>query len=187
MLHLVTGGSASGKSAYGEQAVQKAGTPFCYYLATMHPWGEEGQARAARHRRQRAGKGFITIEAYRCLEQVVLQPRQALQRDKAVLVECMSNLVANELFEGGGSDREILRRIEHGICHLLDSAETVVVVTNEVFSDGVAYEAGTMRYIRLLGQANQRLAVLADKVTEVVYGIATERKAGAFGLAKEGM
>ena len=43
MLHLITGGSASGKSAYGEQAVLKEGKPFCYYLATMHPWGEEGR------------------------------------------------------------------------------------------------------------------------------------------------
>lgn len=178
MLHLITGGSASGKSAYGEQAVLKEGKPFCYYLATMHPWGEEGQARVARHRRQREGKWFITVEAYRCLDKVVLQPGQAPPEDKAVLVECMSNLMANEMFEGGGSDREILGRVQKGICHLMECAKTVVVVTNEVFSDGAGYEAETMRYIRLLGQANQELAFLADKVTEVIYGIAAERKPG---------
>ena len=50
------------------------------------------------------------------------------------------------------------------------------MITNEVFSDGILYEPETMRYIRLLGQVNQELAQSADRVTEVVYGIAVQVK-----------
>ena len=43
MMHLVTGGSGSGKSAYAEQQVLEAGDAPRYYIATMMPYGEEGR------------------------------------------------------------------------------------------------------------------------------------------------
>ncbi len=177
MLHLITGGSASGKSLYGERMAVETQKAFRYYLATMRPWGEEGRKRVLRHQEQRAGKGFETMEAYHCLEMRALQTKS--RADTVILLECMSNLVANELFEAGGSDEEIARRIQEGIRYLQRCAEIVIVVTNEVFSDGAEYEAETMRYIRLLGQVNQRLASMADQVTEVVYGIAVRIKEGS--------
>lgn len=191
MIHLITGGSASGKSAYGEQMAVEAKGRLRYYLATMRPWGEEGRARVARHRQQRMGKGFFTMEVYRNLENVML-PGRALETEPGVsgaelwentvvLLECMSNLVANELFEAGGTDEEIAGRIQRGVRHLQDCAGTVIVVTNEVFSDGCFYEAETMRYIRLLGRMNRELAAMADRVTEVVYGIAISVKPAGDG------
>ena len=50
-------------------------------------------------------------------------------------------------------------------------AETLIIVTNEVFSDGNIYEEETVRYLRLLGEVNRFLAQEADRVTEVVFGI----------------
>ena len=44
MMHLVTGGSGSGKSAYAEQQVLAAGDAPRYYIATMMPYGEEGRS-----------------------------------------------------------------------------------------------------------------------------------------------
>ena len=51
-IHLITGGSASGKSAYAEAWIKEAAKdrPLCY-LATMRPWGEEARARIRRHRK----------------------------------------------------------------------------------------------------------------------------------------
>ena len=97
-------------------------------------------------------------------------------QDTAILLECMSNLVANEQFQAGGSDEEVLGRIDRGIRRLQDCAAYVAVVTNEVFSDGAGYGEETMRYLRLLGQANRRLAAVADRVVEVVYGLEVEWK-----------
>ena len=63
MTALIFGGAACGKSAYGERlacALPRQGK--LVYLATMEPVGEEAQARIRRHREQRAGKGFVTLE-----------------------------------------------------------------------------------------------------------------------------
>ena len=80
MLHLITGGSASGKSLYGERMAAEAGGRLLCYLATMRPWGEEGQARVQRHRQQRAGKGFHTIEVYHSLDLAELPARSEERR-----------------------------------------------------------------------------------------------------------
>lgn len=181
MLHLITGGSASGKSVWGEQEALKTGAKYRFYLATMRPWGEEGKERVRRHQKQRAGKGFCTIEAYDHLENVSLEEEPGREEgirkeDRVLLLECMSNLVANEQFGEGGTDEEILERVERGIRHLQACAGHVIVITNEVFSDGTVYEEQTMRYLGLMGKANRMLAEMADRVTEVIYGIGAEVK-----------
>ena len=102
---LITGGSGSGKSAYGEKRILEAGEMTRYYIATMEVFGEEGRKKVERH------------------EKI----------DKA--------------------------------------ADFLVVITNEVGSDGEMYEKETLEYIRLLGLVNCRLAKMASEVVEVVYGI----------------
>lgn len=171
MIHLITGGSASGKSAYAEKLAVEAGEKTRYYLAAMKPWGKEGQERVERHRKMRAGKGFTTVECYTCREQAALSLGKEKPEKRVILLECMSNLLANEQFEEGGSDQEILARIRGGIRSLQKQAETLIIVTNEVFSDGNIYEEETVRYLRLLGEVNRFLAQEADRVTEVVFGI----------------
>lgn len=62
-------------------------------------------------------------------------------------------------------------RIMRGILHLQKQAKALMIVTNEVFSDGVDYDRETRVYQQILGAINQELAKLADQVIEVVYGI----------------
>ena len=52
MIHLVTGGSGSGKSAYAEQCILDFGGTRRVYIATMQPFGAELHAtgRCARQR-----------------------------------------------------------------------------------------------------------------------------------------
>ena len=94
MMTLILGGSGSGKSAYAEDyLLRAAGDKNKYYIATMQIRDAEMQAKVDRHHRLRQGKGFTTIEQPTELEQAVLQMEPA----GAVLLECMSNLTANEL------------------------------------------------------------------------------------------
>lgn len=69
MITLITGGSGSGKSAYAEKYIchvsNEKGYKEKYYIATMQVFDDEGQRKIDRHRRLRAGKGFITIEQHR--------------------------------------------------------------------------------------------------------------------------
>ena len=58
-----------------------------------------------------------------------------------------------------------------GILNLKQQADPLIVVTNEVFSDGITYDDSTMQYLHYLGEINQQLAAHAEHVTEVVYGI----------------
>ena len=170
MMHLVTGASASGKSAYAEDLLVLAKSAEKYYIATMRPWGAEGAARVKKHRAMREGKGFQTIEAFHTLDDLRLPEKGSL------MLECMSNLLANEQFELGGTDEEILDRIQQGIQNLKEQTDDLIIVTNEIFSDGCRYDAETVRYIRRLGNLKIRMAEEADAVTEVVYGIPIRRK-----------
>lgn len=188
MIHLITGGSGSGKSALAEALAVKAGRER-FYIATMEPLGEEGMERVRKHRAMRAGKGFVTIECYGDLGQVHLPEaagvpgtrcvRPAGPHCRVILLECMSNVVANELFGTGGSDQALIRRIGQGVCCLEKQAQHLVIVTGNVFADGQDYDPETVRYMELLARVNRMLAERADQVTEVVYGIPVSIKGGS--------
>jgi len=182
MMYLISGGSASGKSAYAENlAMESKGTR--YYVATMEVYGEEGHRRVARHRAMREGKGFVTVECCHHLDELKLPNGESGGQLPAVLLECMTNLAANEQFSVGGSDDEILKRILDGVRNLREQADPLIIVTGEVASDGVDYGEEVRRYQYLLGYANRQLVAMADVVTEVVYGIPVFVKKGS----EEGM
>ena len=90
-----------------------------------------------------------------------------------VLLECMSNLVANEMFSGADivSEDVVVGHILQGIKNLSTKVDELVIVSNNVFEDGISYDATTQAYIRALGRINTGVAALADTVTEVVVGI----------------
>lgn len=173
MIHLVTGGSGSGKSAYAEKLVtEQYKEDFKYYIATMQVYDEEGEARIKRHRQMRSGKGFTTIEQPVCIEEALTKIAKWEGKQCVALVECMSNLAANEIFQ----EEEIrpcaaVERILKGIKILSKHLHGLVIVTNNVFEDGIEYDTGTKEYLKALGQINEGLASMADRVTEVVVGI----------------
>ena len=63
-----------------------------------------------------------------------------------------------------------------GIRHLAEYTDRLAIVTNEVNSDVNDYSKETEEYRTLMGQVNQKIADMADMVTEVVYGIPVEIK-----------
>jgi adenosylcobinamide kinase/adenosylcobinamide-phosphate guanylyltransferase len=174
MVTLVIGGSGSGKSEYAENLITSRSEGTRIYIATMKPWDEECEKRILRHRQMRAPKGFETVECYRNLKGIHVSEQDGISE---VLLECMSNLVSNELF-GLGEREEILltpdetvEEILKGIHWIKGQAVNVTIVTNEVFSDGDDYSSQTNEYRRTLARINQKLAQMADYVTEVIAGI----------------
>ena len=69
-------------------------------------------------------------------------------------------------------------RILRGIDLLSERAAHLVIVSDEVNRAGFDYEGDTMRYLQLVGEINQELGHLADRVVEMVCGIPVERKSG---------
>lgn len=172
MLTLVTGGSGSGKSAFAEDRVLSFGDAQRFYIATMYCFDEESKKRIQRHRVMRSGKGFDTIERYTDLKNL------ALPKGSVVLLECMSNLVANEMFQEQGAKENTVSEVLEGVRSIKDSTEHFVIVTNEIFSEAASYEGETRTYQKYLGEINQGIASMADEVVEVVYGIPIFLKGG---------
>ena len=191
MMVLVVGGSGSGKSSYAEKVTVslaqesvkeitksentslsdfKLNIAKKYYLATMQVFDDEGRKKVDRHRKLRNGKGFFTIEQ-------PVRISSALEKmedgDRAVLLECISNLTANEMFSEKKTMTEIqvTENVIRDIKMLKEQTNHLVVVSNNIFEDGTTYDEITTKYIRAMGKINQKLAALADRVVEVVAGI----------------
>ena len=163
MTTLITGGSKCGKSSLAERSLDGfSGKKF--YIAAMMPFGEDAREAIERHRKMRSGRGFTTIEKYTDIHEIEVPP------GSAVLLECVGNLCANEMF-GSDALRLPADKIVSGIQHLASQCEKLVIITNQVGSDGISYEEGTAAYIREMGKINAGIASFADNVIECVYGI----------------
>ena len=160
MIVLLTGGSGCGKSTYAEKIVDAMPREKRVYIATMQIYDEESVRRVARHRAQRADKGFVTMECPKDLGTL------EIEAGSVVLLEDLVNLTANEMFDGGDPSR-IVPALES----LASRCRHLVMVTNDVFSDGVQYDPSTQEYLRVLAHVNEQAARLADTVAEVVYSI----------------
>ena len=165
MRALIIGGASCGKSEYAEAlAMQRPGKR--YYVASLMPLDEGSLQCIARHQNMRAQKGFITLERYTDLAGLRLPTRGT------VLLECLGNLVANELFApdgagaGGAADA-----IVSGITALGRQCDDLIVVTNDVFADDCDYDDDMLRYMHTLARLNRALARRFDRVVEVVCGI----------------
>lgn len=164
MMILLTGGSACGKSSFAENLCVSMPGPR-YYIAAMQPYGPEGEERIRRHRALRKGKGFETIEKYTRLSELKLPQRGT------ALLECICNLTANEMFDDSGGFRDPFEPVLEGTMALAEQCDNLVVITNDVGADALAYNEGTRAYIEVMGKINAALAEKADTVCELVCGI----------------
>ena len=163
MLILVSGGSGSGKSQFAEDLSVRGPAPRVY-IATMQIWDTESEKRVARHRAMRSGKGFATLERPTDLAGAEV-PSNA-----TVLLEDLSNLTANEWFSPQGA-QGAAARVLAGVDRLNAAAGRLIIVTNELFSDGMDYGEETAAYLAGLAGLNRAIARRADAVYEVVCGI----------------
>ncbi len=191
MYYLVTGGAGSGKSEYAERLAIKlwqdrnsctsatlddAGQKMedhgdrkscseLYYVATMFPYDdEETRQRIERHRKLREGKGFITIERPEDIGGIIDVIRH--NKDAVVLLEDLTNLYANECF-GQGPSHEIAEPLRE----IAGISAGLVVVSNELYCDGIEYPEETRSFLRELAALNIQIARDADHVVEVVAGL----------------
>ena len=170
MTVLVLGGAASGKSALAEQICRRQTPPggSRHYLATMENDGTpECLERIARHQAQRASKGFQSWETplTGCFDSL------PLKEGDAVLLECLTNLTANEMFSSGAFAPGAVSRVLEGVWKLERRCAALVAVTGDVFGDAFLYGGGTQSYLQALGEVSRRLAGDFDVVVETVCGI----------------
>ncbi|MDR1874346.1 MAG: bifunctional adenosylcobinamide kinase/adenosylcobinamide-phosphate guanylyltransferase [Synergistaceae bacterium] len=177
MFVFISGAARSGKSNWAERcAARLDGGPkgSKIYLATARVPDQEMRRRVALHQSARRGRGFATLECITNLQSVV-----PLISGATVLLECLGTWTANELFDDRGrmADPDGAFEKIRSTCRLLrESAAHLLIVSNDIFSDGTAYAGETEEYRRVLGTLHICLAAESDMAVECAAGFAAVHK-----------
>ncbi|HUY13940.1 MAG TPA: bifunctional adenosylcobinamide kinase/adenosylcobinamide-phosphate guanylyltransferase [Terriglobia bacterium] len=164
-IALILGGARSGKSRYAQQLA--AEFKKVTVIATARPSDEEMRRKIDTHRAERP-PSWRTVEA-------PLELPDALRKEggkvDALLIDCLTVYVANILGTKDGNAQRFRGHLQE-ICEALQgAAASAIVVSNEVGSGIVpAYRSGRI-YRDLLGQFNQEIARIADRVIFMVAGL----------------
>lgn len=174
---LVTGGSRSGKSRHAQElAVGLEGRKI--FVATCPVVDAEMEERIRRHKDEREGKGWETIEESVDLDGVLRRVEGGV-----LLVDCLTLWINNLMYEAEKREQEIGEdEVEQRCRRLLEACAsrkgTVIFVTNEV-GMGIVPENSLARLYRdLVGRCNQVVAAGADQVIFMVSGLPLKLKQG---------
>ncbi len=171
MITLIIGYPDSGKSKLAEDMVTEvSAADERVYIATMIPFGEEGTERVKKHRNMRAGKGFLTIEApfdvSEAFDKAVLDHTVSDPGSKTVLLECISNLVANEMFERHTDPDLLPDRIREDMLELSRKTKNLFIVSNHFEKDS-SFDAETLAYAEEMDRVNAALSKDANSVIQI--------------------
>ena len=188
MIALVVGGAKSGKSMFAQDLAKSLNESFkiyleedlevdlhenpeikngkLYYVATMNPYDLEDLKRIENHLKEREGYGFNTIEETIDMSKV----SKLIQKNDTVLIDSVTSLVTNYMFQGKEFFKEVSGDILFGILEVINESGNVVIVSDYLFSDSIQYDCYTESFRKEIGIKNRKLAELADTVVECSYG-----------------
>ena len=172
MLILICGQADSGKSLYAETRLSEFRSSPKIYAAMSKIVDEEMRERVKKHQAMRSGKGFITVEKTQNLG------RLEIPAGSAIMIESLTAWAANEMFTETGvkESGHVVTKILSDLSRLLEHAENIVIVSDDIFSDGVEYDALTEEYVKTLALLTVKIAEIADEVVEFVSGFALRLK-----------
>lgn len=176
MNYFLSGGAKNGKSMLAQHIVKSMahGRPL-YYLATMLPHDAEDDARIIKHRQDRDGWGFTTIECGRN----ILRALQGADPNGAFLLDSVTALLSNEMFLPDGSmDETAPARVADELCAFAAKTGHTVFVSDFIYADAGQYDVWTERYRAGLAQIDRALAGVCENVAELCAGNALWYKGG---------
>ena len=123
----------------------------------MVPHTSDNFARIEKHRIQREGKGFLTIEEPWNVDTL------SFPENSVVLLEDASNLLANGIFQYGKNGDDCFQKI----VALAEHCQKLLIVSISGFTPSELYDAETNAYILQLNELNERLKSIAVKTIEL--------------------
>ena len=175
MVTLIVGGVGSGKSRYAQALAQ--GSSSVVFIATAQPIDDEMKLKIQRHRVQRPSH-WTTIEEPFELEAAIAQSASS---SSFLIIDCITTFTAN-LIEKELARDDLLEKID-GICRALRELKcSAAIVSNEVGSGIVPAFASGRTFRELLGEANQKIARVADNVLLMIAGCPLAVKGAASQL-----
>jgi len=173
-IHLVIGGGRSGKSRFAlTLAESRAGTKG--FVATSPLIDDEMLRRAQKHKLERSGRGWTTIE-----EETDLAKALATSTFDTLVVDCLTLWINNLMFHaqkrGEVMEEEQVAELTHRLIDATEPRKTVIFVTNEVGMSIVPENAIARHFRDLSGTCNQIVAAAANQVHLIHCGIPTRLK-----------
>src|SRR5699024_7735910 len=171
---FISGGARSGKSTFAEQLAQRYQGDL-HYIATARATDEEMDVRIQRHQQERqcGERPWTTWERPVDIHSLA----HKFHPLDIVLIDCMTILVANELFRHEGanqsepsSSRGILS-IKKGIEVIARKVQLLIIVSNEVLYDGVSNDAVVHTYQQTIGRLHQEIVKRSRYAYTVEAGV----------------
>lgn len=164
-IHLILGGSGSGKSSYAENLARDSKKQVAY-VATCATAGVDSEMRERIEQHQsRRPKEWITIENRFDLKNIAHEYSKNL-----ILLDCLTLWLSYRLGENQAFD-EILKELEAAINELRKLNSHAIIVSNELGLGLVPIGAENRKFRDLCGRANQLVAAQADRVDFMVAGL----------------
>ena len=175
MRIFISGGCKNGKSYYAQHLAKVQNGESLYYVATMKSVDSEDDERIERHRRERDGWGFTTIEQAVDIEKIL----DKSGHDGSFLLDSVTALLANEMFLPGGDINEnAAEKIINGLSQVINAVSDIVIVSDYIYSDACIYDMFTENYRKSLAEIDCALAKCCDVVLEVAYANVIVHKGG---------
>lgn len=177
---LVTGGARSGKSRYCQLRAELISGKKVYVATCPADQQEDPEMRLRidRHKDDRSGRGWQTVEEPLALGQALKDSGQAA----VIMVDCLTLWISNLMFAHTKANKIPLSEDEvETLCNKIlqvarNCAGTVLFVSNEVGLGVVPDNALARQYRDLVGRCNQVIAADAHEVVLVHCGISMKIK-----------
>ena len=141
MKVFISGGAKNGKSFFAQtraKEIADAEDLPLHYLATMEPRDSEDRARIERHRREREGWGFTTVERERNISGLFGE-RPEISPRGVFLLDSVTALLSNEMFkeeEGKWTfDLDAPERVTREMQEFCKEADHIVFVSDYIYAD----------------------------------------------------
>lgn len=177
---VITGGTRSGKSSFGEGLLKEKDKVL--YIATAIITDEEMRERVAIHKSRRNEK-WQTFEGYKDLHEIIRD-----SQCECIMLECVTTMITNLMFDKytdfDSLSKEEIRILEEEIteqfkeliytCRQAD--KEILIITNEVgFGLISEYKLGRI-FTDIAGRINQLLGRLCDEAYLLVLGLPLKLK-----------
>jgi adenosylcobinamide kinase / adenosylcobinamide-phosphate guanylyltransferase len=171
-LHLVLGGSRSGKSRHAEALASATGMPVCFVATyATEAMDEEMRARIEQHQNRRPNH-WSTMENRFDLENQILESGNTL-----LMVDSITLWLAYHLTQRR-APAPILAELEAALQTARELGRAVIIVSDEVGMGMVALTQEGRVFCDVCGAANQLIARYATKVEFIVAGLPWVLKGG---------
>jgi adenosylcobinamide kinase / adenosylcobinamide-phosphate guanylyltransferase len=135
----------------------------------------EDDERIKRHRLDREGWGFTTVEQAVDIEKIL----DKCNPGGSFLLDSLTALLANEMFPSDGTVNEsAAEKTIKGLEDLTNNIKDIVMVSDYIYSDAFPYEPLTEKFRKSLAETDRFCASICDVVLEITYTNVIVHKGG---------